>query len=120
MWDGINRRNFPRAHYKAIIYLQKQGDQKTISTYTENVGGGGICVVLKENLSLFDGVGLELDLKNGLPSNVKCAGTVVWVVKKHLPPEKDTGLYDIGIEFVDMDEKSRERIVKIVAAHLKK
>ena len=120
MWNGINRRKFPRVHYKCVIYMRKKGSTKTISTRTENLGAGGICVIIKEDLGLFQGVDLELDLEDTHTENIKCSGTVVWVVKKRDPKERGTVYYDIGIEFVDAKESDRNRISKIVEGQLKK
>jgi hypothetical protein len=120
MWDGINRRKFPRIHYKCMIYIKKADTTKRISTYTENVGAGGICVVLNEDLGLFQGVNLEIALENGVGTSVACSGTIVWVVKKHLVSKKNALQYDTGIEFVDMDKEGESRISKIIEKELKK
>ena len=120
MWDGINRRKFPRIHYKCLIYIKKANSTKTISTHTENVGAGGICVILNEDLGLFQGVNLELALENGIPSNIACSGTIVWVIKEHPVKEKDAIQYDTGIEFVDINKEGENRISKIVEKELKK
>lgn len=119
MWDGIDRRRFPRAQYKCLIYIKGKNLSKTISTYTENIGSGGVCVSIDEDLGLFKGVNLEIDLQNGFTKNITCGGTVVWVVKKHDIAERKSDKYDTGIEFVDIDGKSKERINKIVEGRLK-
>ena len=119
MWDGINRRQFPRVHYRCLISIGKKDPIKIISTYTENVGSGGICVIVGEDLGLFQGVSLELDLQNGVSTNIKCNGTVVWVVKKRNLENKKIALYDTGIEFVDLAEDHKRRITKIVETELK-
>ena len=54
MWNGINRRKFPRANYKCLITIKKRLTAKTISTHTENIGAGGICVLIKEDLARGD------------------------------------------------------------------
>ena len=119
MWNGIDRRKFPRVHYKCLICLTKRGSAKTISTHTENIGAGGICVILTEDLGLFQGVNLELELKNGISTNINCSGTVVWVVKKRDIKAKDNLKYDTGIEFVDIDEDGRDRIIKVISTKIK-
>lgn len=119
MWGGINRRKFPRVHYKCLIHIRKKGSTKTISTRTENIGGGGICVIVADDLGLFQGVNVELDLENGIPDTIKCNGTVVWVVKKHGVKGKNDVLFDTGIEFVDMAASSEARIAKIIEKQLK-
>jgi len=119
MWAGINRRKFPRVDYNCRIYIRKKDSTKTISTHTENIGAGGICVILEEGLSLFQGVALELDVKNGVPASVKCSGTVVWVVRQRDARAGSAMRYDTGIEFVDIGEEDTNRISKVVEKQLK-
>ena len=118
MWDGINRRKFPRANYKCLISIKKRLTAKTISTQTENIGAGGICVLLKEDLGLFQGVDLEVFLEDNRPP-IKCGGTVVWVVKKSEPKQKGSYIYDTGIEFIDVRPEDRDRISEAVEEILK-
>ena len=118
MWNGINRRKFPRANYKCLIVIKKRVNAKTISTQTENVGAGGICVNIHDDLGLFQGVDIELFLDDGkMP--IKCGGTVVWVVKKSDPKQKGGHLFDTGLEFVDIRPEDRERTTEIVEKILK-
>jgi len=119
MWNGINKRKFPRANYKCLITIRKRLNSKTLSTHTENIGAGGICVVVSEDLGLFQGVDLELYIDDGKPQ-IKCGGTVVWVVKKSDPKRKSVYQYDTGIEFIDIRPEDRERISGIVEDILKK
>ena len=118
MWDGINRRKFPRANYKCLISIKKRLNAKTNSTQTENLGAGGICVLLKEDLGLFQGVDVELFLDEDRPP-IKCGGTVVWVVKKS-SAKKSATIYDTGVEFIDIRPEDREKISEIVEDILKK
>ena len=118
MWNGINRRKFPRASYECLITIKKRLTSKVISTRTENIGAGGICVIIKEDLGLFQGVDLELHLDDSGPP-MKCGGTVVWVVKKSEPKQKGTYLYDTGVEFIDVRPEDRERISELVEQILK-
>jgi len=117
MWDGINRRKFPRASYKCLISIKKRLTAKTISTETENIGAGGICVIIKEDLGLFQGVDVELYLDENRPP-IKSGGTVVWVVKKS-SSRKGSYLYDTGIEFIDIRPEDREKISERVEEILK-
>jgi c-di-GMP-binding flagellar brake protein YcgR len=113
MWNGINRRKFPRANYKCLITIKKRLTSKTISTQTENIGAGGICVMIKDDLGLFQGVDLEITLDDAKPS-IKCGGTVVWVVKKSEPKQKGAYIYDTGVEFIDIRPEDRDRINDVV------
>ncbi len=120
MWNGINRRKFPRAHYRCVICIRKKNSTKTISTRTENIGVGGVCVIVREDIGLFQGVDLELDLEDVKSENFKCSGTVVWVVKKRDIAEKGVVSYDTGIEFVHVEKDNANRILKVVERQLKK
>lgn len=117
MWDGINRRKFPRANYKCLISIKRRLTSKTISTQTENIGAGGICVIIKDDLGLFQGVDLELYVNEKNPP-IKCGGTVVWVVKK-ASSKKGAHLFDTGIEFIDIRPEDREKITGLVEQILK-
>ena len=104
--------------YDCLISIKKRLTAKTISTHTENIGAGGICVLLKEDLGLFQGVDVELILGDSVPP-IKCGGTIVWVVKKSEPKQKGAYLYDTGIEFIDIRPEDREKISGIVEVILK-
>lgn len=118
MWGGINRRKFPRVRYRCTITIKKKDSSRALSTYTENIGVGGICANTGEGLGLFQGVGLELFLGGPGAPAIKCSATVVWVVKKHTIGQKGAAQYDTGLEFVDMDEGGKKLISEIVEKHL--
>lgn len=114
MWNGMNRRRFPRADYKCTITIKSSGEvPKIITTRTENIGMGGICVLLKEGLGLFKDVELEILLEDkGSP--IRCNGSTVWVVKKSDIGNKVKHVYDTGIEFINIHEADKNRIGRIV------
>ncbi|MCR4337498.1 MAG: PilZ domain-containing protein [Candidatus Omnitrophica bacterium] len=113
-WDGLNRRKFPRVSCPCMVTLRnsEQG-QETFLTHTENVGVGGVGVVIKKQLKLFSPVTLELDPLD-LGNNIKCHGKVVWVVRRRNEDPHKPMFYDIGIEFADMGEEDRERLSNII------
>jgi len=114
MWDDINRRRFPRADYQCIITIKSKGEiPKIITTHTENIGLGGICVILKEDFNLFRNVELEILLEDS-SQPLRCSGSVVWVVKKSDPANKRAITFDTGIEFLNIKEVDKVRIEKIV------
>ena len=110
----MNRRKFPRANYKCVISIKSDEPiHRVISTHTENIGIGGICVIIKENIDLFENVQLELLLDDSnLP--IRCAGSIVWVIKRTDPKNKAALTYDTGIEFLNINEADKNRIGDIV------
>lgn len=119
MWEGIDKRRFPRANFQCLITIRRKGSPISISTQTENIGAGGICVILKEGLDIFTQVDLALTLPDGLQP-VKCTGTIVWVIKRAELKKDRPYLYDTGIEFSDLKDEDKQRIIKIVNETIQK
>ena len=118
MWDGINRRRFPRVNYPCYIRLRKKGSPQEFLTQTENISCGGIAVALEKNLGLFEGVKLKIDLKDSQPL-IECDGTIVWAVRRSDPLDKKER-FDTGIEFANVKKSDEARIETIVQSLLKK
>ena len=113
-WDGLNRRKFPRAKYPCLVVLKSSdGKDEQFLAHTENVGAGGICVIVKENVKMFSEVTIELDLMD-MEEHVRCKGKVVWNVQRKSNEAEKPLFYDIGIEFQDLNESEKARVSKIV------
>jgi c-di-GMP-binding flagellar brake protein YcgR len=106
MWQGVDNRKFPRADYPCKIVVIRGGMSEQFSTRTENIGKGGICVVLGKGLEKFCPVALTIYLKDSHPP-LECDGRVVWAVKRR-------DLFDTGIEFLNIQGSDLERIERIV------
>ncbi len=112
-WEGINQRKFPRARYKCRIMVSGKDLDPAVDASTENIGSGGICVVLEDRFELFEDVALEIYLDDG-KKPVNCTGMVVWVVKRHPKTVDQKALYDMGIEFLNICREDKKRIEKLV------
>ena len=113
LWEGIDKRKFPRAKYKCRIRIAEQGKEEVFNTFTENIGGGGICVVLGKEVDLFKTAKLELYLAEG-EGPIRCGGAIVWVIRRQTGPGSGGYEYDTGIEFTDLGEEGRRRIAALV------
>ncbi len=110
IWDGLNRRRFPRVVYPCLIkLLSKTGRAKNLLTHTENIGIGGACVIIKQEVNLFSDVELEIDLLD-TGEHVKAAGKVVWVVRRQSRETIKPMFYDVGIEFVNLDQQHKDHL----------
>lgn len=118
-WEGLNRRQFPRINYPCLVIIHdgdedsEDGKNSTILTHTDNVGIGGVCVVLKQGVKMFSTVTLELDLLD-LGDHICCNGKVIWNVQRQGGIKEKPLFFDIGIEFIDITEKDQERLKKVV------
>ena len=119
MWDGFNKRKFPRIALRCEITILAGEEQvKPVLTLTENLGIGGVCVILDKALERFSVCSLRLDLAENQPP-IECKGKVVWVV----PTQSSTGSakqFDIGIEFSGLDTETQARVQKFIELQVKK
>ncbi|MDP2911877.1 MAG: PilZ domain-containing protein [Candidatus Omnitrophota bacterium] len=111
MWGGINRRKFPRANYPCVISVKRKDQPDGLSTQTENLGIGGICVILPRDLGIFAPVEISLDLLDGQLS-IERDGTVAWVIASKEDKKKES--FDTGLEFTNLKRKDAIRINSIV------
>jgi c-di-GMP-binding flagellar brake protein YcgR len=114
IWDGIERRRFVRANFpcKIIVYAPKE---HAIPTHTENIGAGGVRVIIDEKIEIHSIVGLEIFLTK---EPIVCKGRVVWVVEKKI--KESFPLYDMGIEFWEIKEEDRLIIKNFVESVISK
>ena len=115
MWNGINRRKFPRASYPCKITIKRKDQPDTLTAKTENIGIGGVCIMLPKDLGIFSPVEIQLDLLDGQPV-VKSEGMIVWVVCKKQGKNTE---FDTGVEFTNLNRKDESRIGSIVESILK-
>src|SRR5208282_2799373 len=77
-WEGMARRQFPRVIYPCMVKVtSSHGSQEPILAHTENIGLGGLCVTLKNEIKLFTPVDMEIDLLD-IEEHIKLKGRVVW------------------------------------------
>jgi len=112
MWAGLESRKFPRVKANCKILIQSTGENTQMRSATENIGAGGICVILDRALDKMSQVKLELDVRDG-KAPIECAGRVVWAVRKRSFKTDEQG-HDIGIEFVDLTPDCMTRIQSLV------
>lgn len=112
-WSGLDQRKFPRIRHACVVSLRQASARPSIATTTENIGVGGVCVLLGQGLDIFAPVDLELALNDGRPP-LACRGMIAWVVRRremNRPP-----IFDTGIEFVNLDPDDRGRLDQLLAA----
>ena len=109
-WEGMDRRKFPRVLYPCMVkVLTSNQAHVPLLTHTENIGMGGICVTLKNEVKLFTPVELEIDLID-LDEHIYPKGKVVWSVRRKSIETIKPMFYDIGIEYTDLSKKDNEHL----------
>lgn len=75
----------------------------------ENISGGGLKILCNKNFDEGDELAIRLFLPDQA-QDLEVSGEVVWVC------ENIEGGFKVGIKFIDMDERARERIVRYIFA----
>ena len=113
-WGGMDQRRFPRLRHACVVSLRQATGRPSIATTTENIGLGGVCVLLEQGLDIFAPVDVEVTLNDGRPP-LACRGTIAWVVRRR--EWQQPVIFDTGIEFVGLAPEARTR-VEALLAHL--
>jgi len=112
-----NRRKYPRATLEVDVEFRVGREQKEFRVQTKNVSAGGICVMLPEMLP----VGTELRVALELPDAERAldvAGEVVWTLRQRKLLKRKTDAFETGIKFVDLDNRDRDRFIRIAQDYL--
>ena len=118
MWDGFNQRKFPRVNLQCEVLIQADETTVPIAAITENVGAGGVCVILDQMLDRFSKCQIRLHLDDKTPS-IDCDGKVIWAVPtgEIKNPKKK---FDIGIQFMELEPAGGQRIREFLETHAQK
>ncbi len=112
VWEGMDRRKFPRVMYPCMVkVVTSDGSQGPVLAHTENIGMGGICITLKNEIKLFTPVDMEVDLLD-IDEHIIPKGKVVWNVRRKSIEKIKPMFYDIGIEFTEISKRDHERLRK--------
>ena len=113
MWQSFEHRKFPRLSVRCDISFEVHGERGVFSTMTQNIGAGGVSLVLDQDVPRSSRVNLELNLDD---ETIECVGKVVWSVEKKVLGAKKSA-FDLGIEFMDIPPEDREKINRYIAKH---
>ena len=118
MWDGFNQRKFPRVNLQCEILIQALELAEPIPAVTENVGAGGVCVILDKSLERFSKCRIRLHLNPTEPV-IDCEGKVVWAVPTR-EIKSTRKRFDTGIEFVELESAGGQKIREFIETHATK
>ena len=117
MWDGFNKRKFPRLALRCEVSILSDLTGKPLVTLTENLGIGGVCIILDDQLERFSKCRVRLELDDKL--NIECDGRVVWAVPTQ-GTKPNSKQYDTGIEFIGLEPEISAKIREYLEAEIKK
>lgn len=109
----IQQRAFVRVDAVLPVHMEIEGEieedsVRLLKVFTRDISGGGIQAICKEPLKLGSQLQLQIDIPEfGI---VKSIGKVVRMEQ----PQDSRALFWIGIEFIDIPEGIRSKIIKFI------
>lgn len=109
--SGLNQRQFPRIELECDIAIKDQR-KGLLHTRTQNLGLGGLCVILDQEIEKLSKIWMRLSLAQP-EAYLECEGRVVWMVKT---TDVTTGktTYDTGIQFLNLNEDQKGLIRSLI------
>lgn len=105
------KRRAPRVDTQLAVTLELPGFPSAIETKSINIARGGMFVALNRPLPDVDTrVAFTIRFEHGMPSSLDGTGIVRWV--QSVPSDELPA--GCGIEFVDLDDGSREHIIELL------
>ncbi len=109
----IERRKFIRLQAPIGVgykVLKKSRRVKQAPSLIRNIGGGGICIIAKEDLRSGDLLDLHIQIPH-LKETIHAVGEVVWFAHFR---ERDRDLREAGVRFRDIEPKDLHKILEFV------
>ncbi|MDD5428454.1 MAG: PilZ domain-containing protein [Candidatus Omnitrophica bacterium] len=108
----MDKRKHPRinVYHLAKYCLPSGSNQTTIITGIKNIGAGGICLQTEEPLPVGSVIQVYINFPKA-PKPVPALAKVVWV--NH---SKKKNCFDVGMNFVDIEQAFSSSIIKSVDA----
>lgn len=118
MTQGQERRQFVRLDTTLPVTYRVLPALTAQATTTRNIGGGGICVFLRQRLSVGTPLELEVQLPNH-PKPICFTGEVVWCEEYEVVGKTPRSrAIQAGVKFVYFNPKDREAIMQHVILNL--
>jgi c-di-GMP-binding flagellar brake protein YcgR len=111
------RRQFVRLNVLTdVSYAKRLPSEVAKLSLSKNIGAGGICLIVYEEMRESEILDLKIYLPEGL-SPVSAVGKIVWVKEFVVGDDLKGKRYDVGIEFIKIDKEDLKKIQKYVFSH---
>ncbi|MFH2137477.1 MAG: PilZ domain-containing protein [Candidatus Omnitrophota bacterium] len=115
-YHGLERRQYPRVNAFISYSLVSEEDAGKTGG-TKNISAGGIAFFAKEKIEINTVLSLAISLPDRTDFQAKAK--LVWVEEVSVSWDPNI-FYELGVEFLDIEESDREKIAKYVFLRLDK
>ncbi|MEI8349270.1 MAG: PilZ domain-containing protein [Candidatus Omnitrophota bacterium] len=114
-----NRRKFPRVNTAKMMVSWRKVKAYDNLNETKDISGGGICLMVDGEGLVSVGDILQLEFSLPLGKTIYSKGKAVWLDKFTIIGDlKEETRYEVGVEFLDINDKDRAAIEQFVFLHL--
>jgi hypothetical protein len=112
MEQGEDRRRFPRFNLLVDVSVSKRApNEKEVILPTKNISQGGVCIVTFAQPTMGDLMDIKIRLP-GIKDEIKSLGKVVWIKEVSLGALQKTKRFEVGLEFVGLNDNTFAQINK--------
>jgi len=107
-----DRRRFPRFNLLVDVAVTKRAssEQEQILS-TKNISQGGVCLISTEKSNMGDLMDLKIRLP-GVKDEIKTIGKITWIKELSLGPIQKIPRFEIGLEFIGLNDPTFQLINK--------
>jgi len=109
-YPSVERRQFPRLVASANVEytLVKEKLLPENKSILKNISSGGICLIVYEKVAIGSHLSLKIYLSD-INREITATGKVIWSSPFSISSD-NRQRYDLGIEFVEIDESDRQQL----------
>ena len=118
-YSGPDRRRYVRIRATIIEYAPIGKDSPSVTSFTENISAGGVCIFCPHDL----GVGDVISMRIFIPYDhdpVVVRGKIVWHSESPFLERRESKSYDVGVEFCEMKDEDRYSIASYINKYAQK
>jgi Tfp pilus assembly protein PilZ len=110
--DGPEHRKAKRVYASFVEYCRAEDtSSKTYQAFVENVSALGVCMFVNEAITVGTVLSLTIFLLDG-SAPITVQGKAVWARPSVFVTSKEKLHFDVGVEFTDISEEDRDRLMK--------
>ena len=112
MEQGEDRRRFPRFNLLVDVVVNKRAsNEKELTLPAKNISQGGVCLITFSQPVMGELMDIKIRLP-GIKDEIKSLGKVVWIKEVAFGALQRTKRFEVGLEFIGLNDNTFEQINK--------
>jgi len=117
LYNGPERREYPRIDTFVVLRALSGTDVSEVTGFTKNISAGGMCLQVNKEIAKDTVISFEINLP-GLNSFIPITAKILRSIPVEVGLGPDDLDYELGIKFLEINEKDQEIIAQFVVGQL--